>query len=142
MTKIRFADTGRTSGRRWLNTEFTTKPQEKEGYLDLAVLTASENFLAFSVILANSLAATAFLSTNSEPTASAAEPAAMNSAAVFRFTPPVGIKSIWGKGPFRALIYFGPPTSSHGKIFTKSAPASQAVITSVGVRAPGITTLL
>jgi hypothetical protein len=34
-------------------------------------------------------------------------------------------------------MYFGPPTLPQGKIFTMSAPASHAVTTSVGVRAPG-----
>ena len=34
--------------------------------------------------------------------------------------------------------YFAPPTAEAGKIFTMSAPAFQAVITSVGVSAPGM----
>src|SRR5262245_56763377 len=100
------------------------------------------NFRAFSVILLKSLAATAALSTSSEPTAKAAEPAAMNSAAVFRFTPPVGIRSIGGNGTFKALMYFDPPTLSQGNTFTKSDPASHAVTTSVGVSAPGMIGLL
>src|ERR1700691_6616747 len=48
--------------------------------------------------------------TNSPPMPSAAAPARMKSAAVFRFTPPVGIIGICGKGAFNALIYFAPPT--------------------------------
>src|SRR5437016_1080897 len=71
--------------------------------------------------------------TNSPPMPSAAAPASMNSAAVFRLTPPVGTSGICGSGPFRALMYFAPPTWPHGKILTKSAPASQAVMTSIGV---------
>src|ERR1700674_3258576 len=78
--------------------------------------------------------------TNSPPMPSAAAPASMNSAAVFRLTPPVGTSGICGSGPFRALMYFAPPTWPHGKILTKSAPASQAVMTSVGVNAPAMIT--
>src|SRR6266851_875406 len=76
--------------------------------------------------------------TNSPPIPNAAAPASMNSAAVFRLTPPVGTSGICGRGPFSALMYFAPPTWPHGKILTKSAPASQAVITSVGVNAPAM----
>src|SRR5205807_6721733 len=57
---------------------------------------------------------------------------------VFRLTPPVGTSGTCGSGPFRALMYFAPPTSPQGKILTKSDPALQAVITSVGVKAPAI----
>ena len=71
------------------------------------------------------------------PTATAQAPAFKNSPAVSRFTPPVGIISICGNGPFSALMYFGPPTFPAGNIFTTSAPASHAVTTSVGVSAPG-----
>src|SRR5271156_762575 len=76
--------------------------------------------------------------TNSPPMPSAAAPARMKSAAVFRFTPPVGIMGTCGSGAFNALIYFAPPTVPQGKIFTKSLPAFQAAITSVGVSAPAI----
>src|ERR1700678_3961879 len=74
--------------------------------------------------------------TNSPPMPSAAAPARMKSAAVFRFTPPVGTIGICGRGAFSALMYFAPPTVPQGKIFTKSLPAFQALITSVGVSAP------
>ena len=50
-------------------------------------------------------------SINSPPTATAHAPAFRKSAAVSRFTPPVGIISICGKGPFSALMYFAPPTA-------------------------------
>ncbi len=69
---------------------------------------------------------------------SASAPARMKSAAVSRFTPPVGIIGTWGRGPLRALIYLAPPTEPQGNIFTKSLPAFHAVITSVGVRAPAM----
>ena len=73
-----------------------------------------------------------------DPTPSAQAPAAMNSPAVWAFTPPVGSIFTSGSGPFSAFRYFGPPTAEAGKIFTMSAPAFQAVITSVGVSAPGM----
>ena len=67
-------------------------------------------------------------------------PAFRNSPAVSRFTPPVGIIWMCGRGPFSALMYFGPPREFAGKTFTTSAPCSQAVRTSVGVSAPAHTT--
>src|SRR5437667_4054599 len=76
--------------------------------------------------------------TSSPPIPNAAAPASMNSAAVFRFTPPVGTSGICGRGPFRALMYLAPPTWPQGKIFTKSDPAFHAVMTSVGVKAPAM----
>ena len=39
-------------------------------------------------------------------------------------------------------MYLGPPFAKHGKTFTKSEPAFQAAMTSVGVKAPGKTTTL
>ena len=62
----------------------------------------------------------------------------MNSPAVCAFTPPVGSSFTSGSGPRSAFRYLGPPTADAGKIFTMSAPAFQAVITSVGVSAPGM----
>ena len=44
-----------------------------------------------------------------------------------------------GEGPLSARRYFAPPTAEQGKIFTMSEPAFHAVMTSVGVSAPGIT---
>src|SRR5438445_7071952 len=76
--------------------------------------------------------------TNSPPTPSAAAPASMNSAAVSKLTPPVGTSGTCGSGPFSALMYFAPPTLPQGNTLTKSDPAFQAVITSVGVNAPAI----
>src|SRR5438128_11202 len=99
--------------------------------------TASRKRRELDVITSSLPSRRAFKSTSSPPTATAAAPALMNSGVVSRFTPPVGTKSICGKGPLRALMYFGPPTGPAGKIFTMSAPACQAVSTSVGVRAPG-----
>ena len=61
----------------------------------------------------------------------------MNSATFCWLTPPEAISGTLGKGAFKARIYAGPPTWEQGKIFTKSAPAFQACITSVGVRARG-----
>ncbi len=54
------------------------------------------------------------------------------------FTPPVGSSFTCGSGPRSAFRYLAPPTAEAGKIFTMSAPAFQAVITSVGVSAPGM----
>src|SRR5439155_765591 len=96
--------------------------------------TASRKRRALDVITSSLPSRRAFKSTSSPPTATAAAPALMNSGVVSRFTPPVGIKSIWGKGPLSALMYLGPPTGPAGKILTMSAPACQAVSTSVGVK--------
>ena len=63
-----------------------------------------------------------------------------NSAAVVRSTPPVGIRRTCGSGPRIALKNAGPTTSA-GNTFTMSAPASQAARISVGVNAPGMTSL-
>src|SRR5262249_51927723 len=103
--------------------------------------TAARYCLARSSMMSNRPSLIDFASTSSPPTATAQAPAFRNSGVVSRFTPPVGIISICGKGPFRALIYFGPPTLPQGKILTISAPASHAVRTSVGVSAPGQMTL-
>ena len=46
----------------------------------------------------------------------------------------------WGNGPRIALKKAGPSTSA-GKTLTTSAPASQAVRISVGVKQPGMTSL-
>src|SRR5262249_32273757 len=79
--------------------------------------------------------------TSSPPTPTAAAPASMKLPAVSRLTPPVGIIKIWGKGPFNARMYLGPPTGPQGKIFTKSLPDLHALTTSVGVSAPAIINL-
>src|SRR5437660_1700165 len=57
-----------------------------------------------------------------------------------RLMPTGGVKRIWGSGPRRALKNAGPTTSA-GKTLTMSAPASHAARISVGVNAPGITSL-
>src|SRR5690242_2865673 len=80
-------------------------------------------------------------STSSPPTPTAQEPAFRKSPTVSRFTPPVGTISMWGNGPFSALMYLAPPTLPHGNTLTASAPASHAASTSVGVSAPGQITL-
>src|SRR5205814_9284008 len=82
-----------------------------------------------------------FKSPHPPPTATAHVAAFNKSPAVSRFTPPVGIISICGNGPFNALMYFAPPTLPQGNTLTTSAPASHAVKTSVGVSAPGQITL-
>ena len=53
---------------------------------------------------------------------------------------PVGIMRICGNGPRTALKNAG-PTISAGNTLTMSAPASHAARISVGVNAPGITSL-
>src|SRR5437016_955099 len=103
-----------------------------------ASFTTARNFLAFSTIASGLPARSASDCTNSPPTPSAAAPASTNSAAVWRLTPPVGTSGTCGSGPRKALMYFAPPSWPQGKTFTKSEPASQAVITSVGVSAPAI----
>src|SRR6266403_5840030 len=98
----------------------------------------ARNFRAFSTIISGLLAFRASACTHSPPTPRAATPASMNSAAFARLTPPVGTIGTCGNGPFRALMYLAPPTWPQGKILIKSAPASQAAITSVGVNAPAM----
>jgi hypothetical protein len=63
-------------------------------YFPRVVFTISKNRPAFCLTFSRLPEATAALSTSSEPTASAADPAEMKSAAVVKFTPPVGISSI------------------------------------------------
>src|SRR2546425_9416726 len=84
----------------------------------------------------------ALVFTRSAPTPRAQAPAAIKSFAVESETPPVGISFICGSGALSARRYFGPPTALHGKTLTASAPACQAVTTSVGVNAPGKTAML
>src|SRR5580704_8596375 len=100
--------------------------------------TIARNFRAFSIMISGLLDFSAWACTNSPPTPKATDPASMNSAAVFRFTPPVGTKGTCGNGPFSALMYFAPPIWPQGKTLMKSAPASQAAIISVGVNAPAM----
>src|SRR2546426_5298906 len=103
-----------------------------------ACFTIATNFLAFSAMISGLFDFSASACTNSPPTPNAAAPASINSAAVFRLTPPVGTSGICGSGPFNALMYFAPPTRPQGQTLTKSEPASHAVMTSVGVSAPAI----
>src|SRR2546430_10177933 len=79
----------------------------------------ARNFRAFSTMTSGLLDLSASACTNSPPIPRAAAPASMNSAALFRLTPPVGTSGICGSGPFSALMYFAPPTWPHGKILTK-----------------------
>src|ERR1700716_392939 len=101
--------------------------------------TIARYFRALSVTISGLPSAMAFAFTRSEPTPRAKAPASRNSFAVASETPPVGIRSIWGSGPVRAVRYFAPPIALAGNTFTTSAPASHAVTISVGVRAPGST---
>jgi len=55
-----------------------------------------------SVITLNFFSFTAFLSTSSPPTPRAVAPALMKAPAFCRFTPPVGTRRIWGRGPLKA----------------------------------------
>src|SRR5262249_39429580 len=84
--------------------------------------------------------ATARGSTSWPPTPRQQAPAFRKAAAVVRSTPPVGINRACGRGARRALKNAGPTTSA-GKTFTMSAPASHAARISVGVKAPGMTSL-
>ena len=101
-----------------------------------AVDMISRNLRAVSTINSGLLDLRASACTNSPPMPRAAAPASMNSAAVVRFTPPVGTSGICGSGPFKALMYFAPPTWPQGKNFTRSEPAFHAVTISEGVNAP------
>src|SRR3989442_2936373 len=103
-----------------------------------ACFTIATNFLAFSAMISGLFDFSASACTNSPPRPNAAAPASINSAAVFRLTPPVGTSGIWGSGPFRALMYFAPPTSPQGKILTKSDPPLQAGVNLGGVKGPSI----
>src|SRR5262249_51868104 len=66
--------------------------------------TMATNCFAASVISCGRPASRAEAETNSPPTPSASAPARMKSPAVFRFTPPVGMNGIRGKGPRSALM--------------------------------------
>src|ERR1700676_2491551 len=99
-------------------------------YLARAFFTISMKSRAFCVIWSNWRDVIIALLANSPPTPMAHAPAWMNWGAVSLFTEPVGINSMWGNGPFRSLKNLGPPTPA-GKIFTTSAPSSQAWSTSV-----------
>src|SRR4030095_13374882 len=78
---------------------------------------------------------------SSLPTPSADAPQLIKAAALSRLTPPVGISGMWGRGPRRAWMYFGPPTLPHGKTLTKSDPRLHAFTISLGVSAPAIINL-
>src|SRR4029453_3502411 len=78
---------------------------------------------------------------SSLPTPSADAPAVIKAAVVSRLTPPVGISGMWGRGPRRAWMDFGPPTLPHGKTLTKSDPPLQSFTISLGVSAPAIINL-
>src|SRR5262245_6079352 len=110
------------------------------GSFSRVFLTIATYCRARSRMRAKSRAATASGRTSWRPTPRQHAPALRNAAAVVRSTPPVGIRRICGSGPRTALKKAGPTTSA-GKILTMSAPASQAVRISVGVKAPGITSL-
>src|SRR5579863_3136760 len=107
-----------------------------------AEATAFTNSFAAAAILSRLPSRRAFASTKSAPTPSAKAPAAMNSAALAAFTPPVGISEAFGNGALSDFRYFAPPTFPQGKILTRVAPWPCAVISSVGVSAPGIASFL
>ena len=67
-------------------------------------------------------------------------PALIQSPAFLMSTPPVGVRRSCGKGARISLKYCG-PRAVEGKTFTTSAPADQARRISVGVKAPGTTSL-
>src|ERR1035437_7285705 len=79
----------------------------------------------------------AFLGTRWAPTPTAVAQARMKSATLSWLTPPEAISGTCGNGALSALIYGAPPSWEQGKILTKSTPAFHAIMTSVGVRAPG-----
>ena len=81
-------------------------------------------------------AAIALASTSAVPTPIATAPALIHSPALASVTPPVGISFTCGSGPRTSLKNAG-PSAVAGKTLTMSAPASQAVRISVGVKQPG-----
>ncbi len=89
-----------------------------------AVTTAFTSSCAASVIFCRLPSRKAVASTKSAPTPRANAPAAMNSAALAAFTPPVGISDACGNGALSDFRYFAPPTFPQGKIFTRRAPCS------------------
>src|ERR1700694_1681098 len=86
--------------------------------------TACTSSRAASVIFARFFSRRASAFTRSAPTPKAKAPAAMNSAALEAFTPPVGIRATLGKGALRDRKYLGPPTLPQGKILISLAPFS------------------
>src|SRR6186713_1853361 len=103
-----------------------------------ALATAATNSRADWVIASNRRSFTAVASTSAVPTPIATAPARIQSAALAFVTPPVGISFRCGSGPRMSLKNAG-PSEVAGNTFTMSAPASQAVRISVGVKQPGIT---
>jgi hypothetical protein len=74
--------------------------------------------------------------TRFDPIATATAPAANHDEAFSLVTPPVGTNFTFGKGPRSARRYSTPPTLP-GKSLMNRAPAEVAIVTSVGVNAPG-----
>src|SRR5262249_22154694 len=109
-------------------------------WLSLVCLTMATYCRARSRMRSKLPSATARGSTSWPPMPRLHAPARRNAAAVLRSTPPVGINRMCGRGPRSALKNAGPTTSA-GKTLMMSAPASQAARISVGVKAPGITSL-
>ena len=99
--------------------------------------TAWTKWRAAAEMSPNRRSATASTSTSAVPTPMAHAPARIQSPAFSRVTPPVGISFTCGNGPRRSLKKPG-PSAVAGNTFTTSAPASQAVRISVGVKQPGI----
>src|SRR5262249_33491700 len=112
---------------------------EHRGYFARASVTISTNLYASVESSSHLRAATRSFFTSAEPTPSAAAPALIHSAALFRSTPPVGVSFICGSGAWISRRYCGPKWLA-GKTFTISAPAFQAARISVGDRAPGTAT--
>src|SRR5256885_12365471 len=75
-----------------------------------AVATACTSSRAAAVIFSGFLSRNAFASTRSAPTPRANAPAAMNSAALAAFTPPVGISNALGNGALGDLRHLGLPS--------------------------------
>ena len=71
------------------------------------------------------------------PAPTATAPARIHSSTLSTDTPPVGMISAWGMGPWMALMTLG-PNSSPGNTLMMSAPASMPETTSVMLMAPGM----
>src|SRR6266511_2678801 len=92
---------------------------------------------ALEVIVRNEPDATSFALTRAEPTPTATAPARIQSPALSTDTPPVGISLTCGNGARTSFRKAGPSAVAGNTLIT-SAPPSQAVRISVGVKHPGM----
>src|SRR4051812_8091111 len=107
-------------------------------FADLAAATFATMRRAFCAITSNRPLSIAAASRSADPTPTATAPARIQSPALSRVTPPVGISLTCGSGARTSLMYCG-PSAVAGNTLMMSAPASCASRISVGVKQPGAT---